>query len=63
MVGTHDKSMIRDNSLVGTHDKSMIENVLDFFHFGNTLNGNGDGGGGDELTTLKKKKMRSYGKF
>ena len=54
--------MRNEDPFIRTYDKNMIGDVLDFFHFGNTLNGNG-GGGGDELTTLKKKKMRRYGKF
>lgn len=63
IVETRHKTTIGDGSSVGAREKSMIEDVLDFFRFGNTLNGNS--GGDDELTTssiLKGKKKRRYGK-
>lgn len=61
-----DENMVEDVSLVGTREKDMIKDVLDFFHFGNTLNGDGvDSVDGDGLKTssiLKEGKLRKYGK-
>ena len=61
-----DENMVEDVSLVGKREKDMIKDVLDFFHFGNTLNGDSvnsvDGDGLKTSSILQEGKLRKYGK-